>query len=73
MPEGDGKPDGLVTMDELMTYAVRALPDVEASFDAADGPGLVVEWSGPPARRQTPRLFDFAAEWSNIVVPVGAP
>lgn len=73
LPDGEGEPDGLVTMDELMAYAVGALPDVEASFDAADGPGMVVEWGGPPARRQTPRLFDFAVEWSNIVVPVGAP
>lgn len=79
MPEGDEdpKPDGRVTMDELMDHAVRALPAAEARFEEGgargDGPGLVVEWSGPTPPRQTPRLFAFAPDWSRLGVPVGPP
>lgn len=79
VPEGDEdpKPDGHVTMDELMDHAVRALPAAEARFDEGgargDGPGLVVEWKGPPPPRQTPRLFNFAADWSRVGVAVGPP
>jgi hypothetical protein len=73
VPDEGGKRDGLVTIDELMAYAVEALPEIEARNAGSEGPGLIVEWAGPPQRRQTPRLFGFAAEWSTLLVPVGAP
>lgn len=69
---GDGDADGLVTLDELMAYAVRRLPELGslAMLDADEGPGLVVEWSGPPVPRQTPRLFDFSQSWTQLALRV---
>ncbi len=66
----DADADGLVTLDELMAYAVARLPamDAPALADPLDGPGMVVEWAGPQVARQTPKLFDFAADYSPLAV-----
>jgi hypothetical protein len=69
--KADSDGDALVTLDELMAYAVTRLPSMADPTDPADGPGLVVEWAGPQPARQTPRLFDFASDWSPLAVRSG--
>jgi hypothetical protein len=66
--KADADADKLVTLDELMAYAVKRLPAMGDPTDPLDGPGLVVEWAGPPVPKQTPKLFDFAVDWSPLAV-----
>jgi WD40 repeat protein len=66
--KADEDEDGVITFDELMTYAVARLPEMGDPTDPGDGPGLVVEWDGPPTPKQTPKLFDFAEDWSPLAV-----
>ncbi len=69
--KADADDDKVVTFDELMAYAVKRLPAMGDPTDPSEGPGLVVEWGGPPLARQTPRLFDFAGSWSPLAVRSG--
>jgi hypothetical protein len=69
--KADDDGDRIVTFDELMAYAVKRLPLMGDPTDPSEGPGLVVEWGGPPLPRQTPRLFDFASDWSPLAVRSG--
>ncbi len=69
----DNDGDGVIGMDELMAYAVKRLPRMSDPTDPLDGPGLVVEWAGPPVPRQTPKLFDFAGDYSPLVIVSKAP
>jgi hypothetical protein len=71
-PEEGAAPTDVIGMDDLMAYAVRRLPQMEDVSDPAEGPGLVVEWSGPRVPRQTPKLFDFHPEFSPLAVRAGA-
>jgi hypothetical protein len=66
--KADADEDMVVSFDELMAYAVKRLPAMGDPTDPGDGPGLVVEWDGPPTPKQTPKLFDFAADWSPLAV-----
>jgi hypothetical protein len=66
--KADTDDDKVVTFDELMAYAVNRLPAMRDPTDPAEGPGLVVEWAGPPVARQTPKLFDFHPSQSPMAV-----
>ena len=67
--------DGIISFEDLTSYALDRLPALSAPSlaSADDGPGLLVEWEGGAIARQQPSFFDFTSGYSKLQLAVGSP